>query len=222
MEPLTFPRVTAGLAGFSDQAMRMHILLYEKHLKELGQYAAELGDILPGTGAVTRVGALMRKAAHARNEVIFHEAFFGALVSRGREPSPSFLQRIERSFGSLPLLLQRLRAAVFEGNGWGLLVEPDELDDSFDLDVISIRGADEGSPFGVRVLFALDAFEHAYWTDFGPAREAYLSVVLENVDWRTVEEQSGVLSRAIRPATAQRVQSAVSPSAPLVSARSFP
>ena len=42
---------------------------------------------------------------------------------------------------------------------------------------------------GSMPLIAADMFEHAYYHKFGPDRAAYLNALVDNIDWKRVEER---------------------------------
>jgi Fe-Mn family superoxide dismutase len=70
--------------------------------------------------------------------------------------------------------------------GWSLLV--------FDLNTGKLRniGADIHNTNGIWnaiVVLALDVYEHAYYTDFGPKRAVYLDAFMKNVNWNEVEKR---------------------------------
>jgi len=176
----SFPNLGPGLQGFTDHALGMHLSLYVREAADFERLAGVNRMLTPVESP--KVSAL-------RNAIHLHEAFFGNLVRGGAPPSPSFALRIKESFGSFEMMTQALTTAVNNAgeSGWGVLCETDALSQ---LEVISIRGHAEGSPFGRRILFALDGFEHAYWTDFGPAKISYLTTVLLQVDWRAVESRT--------------------------------
>ncbi len=39
------------------------------------------------------------------------------------------------------------------------------------------------------VLMALDVYEHAYYTDYGPKRAPYLDAFMKNVNWPAVSKR---------------------------------
>ena len=70
--------------------------------------------------------------------------------------------------------------------GWSLCV--------FDLNTGKLRniGADVHNTNGIWnaiLVLALDVYEHAYYTDYGPKRAPYLDAFLKNVKWSDVEQR---------------------------------
>ena len=47
----------------------------------------------------------------------------------------------------------------------------------------------QGGMVGSLPLVAVDTFEHAYYHKFGPDRAAYLNALVDNIDWKKVEER---------------------------------
>ena len=45
-------------------------------------------------------------------------------------------------------------------------------------------------PVGQRVMFVVDLWEHAYWSDFGPkGRAKYFDSVIQDTDWSVIERR---------------------------------
>jgi len=43
--------------------------------------------------------------------------------------------------------------------------------------------------WGVRPIIALDTYEHAYFIDFGVNRASYITVFLNNLNWKKIEDR---------------------------------
>lgn len=184
MDELLRSRLEAGLSGLSSHAMRMHLALYDAYGEELDRLAGSL-DAAPSSAEWV---AIAKRGAYVRNAVLLHDLFFQSLVQGGAPAPPDLEARATERFGSFDVMLGRLAAAASSGNGWGLLIE--SADAGGFLDVAALEEHHVGSLVGVRVLFALDGWEHSYWYDYGPSKETYLRTVLGNVDWLTVAARS--------------------------------
>jgi Fe-Mn family superoxide dismutase len=143
-----------------------------RSLVEVVRLAREKGD-----------KGLFNNAAQVWN----HTFFWNCLAPTGTRPSAKLQGLIESGFGSTANLLKALQdeAVSHFASGWAWLVlEGDKLK------VTSYHDAD--TPIvheGVKPLFTLDVWEHAYYIDYRNARPKFAEAVLENaVNWDFVSE----------------------------------
>jgi Fe-Mn family superoxide dismutase len=98
----------------------------------------------------------------------------------------SVKKELEASFGSYEKWVEDFKATGVAFRGWSLLV--------FDLNTGKLRniGTDAHNNNGIWnavLILALDVYEHAYYTDYGPKRAPYLDAFMKNVSWKHVEER---------------------------------
>jgi Fe-Mn family superoxide dismutase len=143
-----------------------------RSLVEVVRLALEKGD-----------KGLFNNAAQVWN----HTFFWNCLAPTGTRPSAKLQGLIDSGFGSTANLLKALQdeAVSHFASGWAWLVlEGDKLK------VTSYHDAD--TPIlheGVKPLFTLDVWEHAYYIDYRNARPKFAEAVLENaVNWDFVSE----------------------------------
>jgi Fe-Mn family superoxide dismutase len=143
-----------------------------RSLVEVVRLAREKGD-----------KGLFNNAAQVWN----HTFFWNCLAPTGTRPSAKLQGLIDSGFGSTANLLKALQdeAVSHFASGWAWLVlEGDKLK------VTSYHDAD--TPIvheGVKPLFTLDVWEHAYYIDYRNARPKFAEAVLENaVNWDFVSE----------------------------------
>jgi Fe-Mn family superoxide dismutase len=143
-----------------------------RSLVEVVRLALEKGD-----------KGLFNNAAQVWN----HTFFWNCLAPTGTRPSAKLQRLIDSGFGSTANLLKALQdeAVSHFASGWAWLVlEGDKLK------VTSYHDAD--TPIvheGVKPLFTLDVWEHAYYIDYRNARPKFAEAVLENaVNWDFVSE----------------------------------
>ncbi|MEO8176834.1 MAG: superoxide dismutase [Sphingomicrobium sp.] len=116
-----------------------------------------------------------------------HSFFWQCLApATGQAPSGDLKRRIERDFGSVDALLDKLATESAEhfSNGWGWLVL-----DGDTLKVTSLHDADTPLVHGLTPLFTLDVWEHAYYIDYRNERPRFAATVLQNiVNWDFVAQ----------------------------------
>ncbi|MEO6255581.1 MAG: superoxide dismutase [Sphingomicrobium sp.] len=137
-----------------------------------------------------------------------HSFFWQCLApATGQAPSGDLKQRIERDFGSVDALLEKLATESAEhfSNGWGWLVL-----DGDTLKITSLHDADAPLVHGLTPLFTLDVWEHAYYIDYRNERPRFAATVLKNiVNWDFVARNldgKGADRADQQPATARQAE----------------
>ena len=137
-----------------------------------------------------------------------HSFFWQCLApATGQAPSGDLKQRIERDFGSVDALLDKLATESAEhfSNGWGWLVL-----DGDTLKITSLHDADTPLVHGLTPLFTLDVWEHAYYIDYRNERPRFAATVLKNiVNWDFVARNldgKGAERADQQPATARQAE----------------
>lgn len=181
--------------GLSKDSLAAHRELYLAYVKQANEVydAVRRGPALQGNPAVTHVReSLSRRWSFEASGVRLHEWYFEQLDGRPGARSPaagsSAMAAMDEAFGDFDSWLLDVQAlAETRGVGWVVTV----LDPRarllanvwVDLHHVSV-------PAGQRIVFALDLWEHAYWTQFGSkGRKDYVRAVIENTDWRVVEQR---------------------------------
>lgn len=184
-----------NLRDQSKEALSAHVGLYEAYVEQ----ANEIAQIFTNRDAIESANptlhareSLARRFAFEANGVRLHEWFFEQL-----DGDPSILAFDEASvameacdvaLGGFEAWRSDLRqVAQTRGSGWVVALwdeGPQLLSNVWiDLHHLSI-------PLGQRVVYLIDLWEHAYWTDFGPkGRERYVESVIRNTDWSVVQRR---------------------------------
>ena len=137
-----------------------------------------LEKIITETAGKPDKAAIFNNAAQAWN----HAFYWRSLSSKGGgEPSADLKQKIEASFGTADACKKELAAAATTqfGSGWAWLAL-----DGGKLTVIKTGNADSPLAKGMKPLFTIDVWEHAYYLDYQNRRADYVSAVLEKlINW---------------------------------------
>ncbi|MFP5257672.1 MAG: superoxide dismutase [Acidobacteriota bacterium] len=129
---------------------------------------------------------LFRNAAQAWNHVFY----WNGLTPTYAAPSGKLAKAVEASFGDLEGCRKALaEAAVSQfGSGWAWLV----ADKSGKLSVVKTGNADNPMQDGLKPLWVIDVWEHAYYLDYQNRRAEYVKGVLEKlVNWEFVAKNLG-------------------------------
>jgi Fe-Mn family superoxide dismutase len=122
---------------------------------------------------------LFRNAAQAWNHVFYWN---GLKPGGGGAPSGKLAKAVEASFGSLEGCQKALTEAALGqfGSGWAWLV----ADGDGKLKVVATGNADNPMQEGLKPLWVIDVWEHAYYLDYQNRRADYVKGVLEKcVNW---------------------------------------
>ncbi|KAL7073594.1 hypothetical protein ACQ4LE_007310 [Meloidogyne hapla] len=120
---------------------------------------------------------------------INHCIFWTNLCNDGGEPSGKLLQAINRDFGSLQGLQDRLNAIAIavQGSGWGWLGY-NKIDKR--LELACCQNQDPLEPTtGLVPLFGIDVWEHAYYLQYKNVRADYVKAIWKIADWKNIEER---------------------------------
>ncbi|WP_310466995.1 superoxide dismutase [Sphingomonas sp.] len=188
------------------------------HGKHHRAYVTKTNDLATKAGLEGKSLVEVVKAAKGKGDKklfnnaaqLWNHSFFWQCLTpaQGQKPEGKLAQRIERDFGSVDALLEKLGTESTEhfSNGWGWLVLDGET-----LKVTSLHDADTPLVHGLVPLFTLDVWEHAYYIDYRNERPKFAAAVLKNiVNWEFVAKNlDGKGSeRADQPATAAREKEA--------------
>lgn len=179
----------SGLDGISDKQIDYH---FETHYKGYVNKLNEVWEKLPNADRskanqnYSEFRELKLEETFNFDGSLLHETYFANLSKEHAPVSESFKKQVEKDFGSYEKWVEDFKATGVAFRGWSLCV--------FDLNTGKLRniGADVHNTNGIWnaiLVLALDVYEHAYYTDYGPKRAPYLDAFLKNVKWSDVEHR---------------------------------
>ena len=188
-QPKNFVHLIADLSGvLSEAQLKAHFGLYQGYVKKLAEITEKLATApREANYSLSDYSELKRREPVAFNGTVLHELYFANLGPAGEQPGAKFKGAVESSFGSWDAYLTDCKAAVASGHGWLLTV--------FDWNYMVVRNNLVQSEHHVglfpncSVLFAVDAWEHAYFLDYGTKKADYVSGLLGRVRWSAVDER---------------------------------
>ena len=197
-----FPQVLPSLP-YADNALSPVIsghtigFHYSRHHKgyvdNLNKLIAgtEFAD-LPLTAIVTATAGKADKSAIFNNAAQDwnHTFYWRSLKPNGGgEPPAVLMRKIEASFGKLDACKKELAAAATTqfGSGWAWLVL-----DGDQLKVVKTGNAEVPLTTGMKPLWTIDVWEHAYYLDYQNRRADYIKAVLDKlINWDFAAENLG-------------------------------
>jgi superoxide dismutase, Fe-Mn family len=180
----------APFGGLSAAAIEAHLGLYKGYAEqtELVLKALRGGDTAAGGAVLTPRETLARRLSFEGNGERLHELFFEQFEKPGPDDSNIFANAVSKRFGSF----QKWQADVAElgkarGPGWVLTCfdVPHDRIENFWIDLHEL-----GTPADTAVLYVVDLWEHAYWTDYGAkGRDRFMADLFANTDWKVAGER---------------------------------
>lgn len=182
--------------GLKEETVQNHTELYEAYKKANSSFSKKHKRLFNGTDNkdspnIGELREIAKGLSHNGNAEFLHELYFAdAYESKGYAATKNaninnlFKDAYDGKWKDFDSELKRM--ANVSRNGWVVLSycfkEKSMYLDAFDLHEIG------ASVHSVPVL-ALDMWEHAYYTDFGLDKEAYVDWFLGRVDWRKVAKR---------------------------------
>jgi Fe-Mn family superoxide dismutase len=134
-----------------------------------------LEHIVTSTAGKPERQTIFNNAAQAWN----HTFYWQCLKSKGGgEPPAALKQKIEECFGSVDAFKKELSAAAVAqfGSGWAWLVA-----EGSKLKVVKTPNAETPITQGLRPLFTIDVWEHAYYLDYQNKRVDHVNAVIDKL-----------------------------------------
>ena len=170
------------LPGLSLKMLAEHFKLYEGYVKKSNeiQTKVESADKSEANGVYSFIGELKRQETFAVNGMKLHEVYFGHLQGNGT-PGGELVAMIEKDFGSVDAWKEAMLATGMSARGLAILAF-DYRDNR--LHIYGSDGHNVGAVWGAVPVIVLDVYEHAYFTDYGISRKAYIDTFFKNLDWQ--------------------------------------
>ncbi len=175
------------MKGFDKDLIEMHLTLYSGYVKNTNLILSQLDSIAQkGTDSSPEYGALKKVFPWEYNGMLLHEYYFHNLGGSGIPPKQGRLfTQLVQDFGSFDQWKKDFIATgVIRGIGWSILYYDHEAKKTLN---VWIHEHDLGHLAGKTPLLIMDAFEHAYITQFGLDRLKYIRLFFDNINWEVVE-----------------------------------
>jgi superoxide dismutase, Fe-Mn family len=170
--------------ALSAAAIKAHLELYKGYAEQTDAVLRQL-DTPPGPtplpAAITPRETLARRLSFEGNGALLHELFFEQLEGATSAEDPVFSTAVAQRYGSVEKWQEDvLELGTTRGPGWVLTcLHRDSLIENFWVDLHEL-----GAPASSAVLYVVDLWEHAYWTDYGSkGREKYMRDLFAHSNW---------------------------------------
>lgn len=187
IEMPTLPYATNALEPvISEQTINFH---YGKHLQN---YVNTLTSLVKDTEWADKSVEDIVKGApdgplfNNSGQVLNHALYFSQFRSprQNNQPEGHLLEAINTSFGSFENFKAQFTqaATTLFGSGWAWLAQQE------DGKLVITKEANGGNPVrqGLKPIYGLDVWEHAYYLDFQNRRADHIAASWDIVDWDVV------------------------------------
>ncbi len=178
-----------GMKGFSDDLLKMHFTLYQGYVKNINLLLNTLQNFTQKTPLDTyEFGALKRRLGWEFDGMRLHELYFENLGGENAlAPQSPTAMALNKQFGSFDAWKKDfVSTALMRGIGWVILFQETSTGNLINA---WIDEHDLGHLVTLKPLLVLDVWEHAYLTQYGLNRAAYVDAFMSNVDWTVVENR---------------------------------
>ncbi len=175
-----------GIKGFSDALLDMHFTLYGGYVTNTNTLAEKMAEAQKGT---QEYAELRRRFGWEWNGMRLHELYFGNLSkdSTSISDAPMLVERIVKIYGSVERWEEEFRACgAMRGIGWVILAHDTVSGELF---TTWVNEHDMGHLAGATPIIVMDVFEHAFITEYGLNRPAYMDAFINGIDWRVAEQR---------------------------------
>ena len=187
IEMPTLPYATNALEPvISEQTINFH---YGKHLQN---YVNTLTSLVKDTEWADKSvedivkgapdGPLFNNAGQVLNHVLYFSQFRSP--RQNNQPEGRLLEAINTSFGSFENFKAQFTqaATTLFGSGWAWLAQQE------DGKLVITKEANGGNPVrqGLKPIYGLDVWEHAYYLDFQNRRADHIAASWDIADWDVV------------------------------------
>lgn len=178
-----------GMEGFSDKLLTNHITLYKGYVKATNSIVDKLNDLVKNREQNTLTYRdISRQYAWEYNGMKLHELYFENLGGTGRPNVKSQVyKKIVDSYGTLEeFKKQIIQKGMTRGIGWVVVfVNPSDGH----LMTHWVSDHDGSIVVGSNIILCMDAWEHAYMTEYGLDREEYIKAFIANIDYAVCESR---------------------------------
>ncbi len=175
------------LEGISVKTIEEHLKLYAgyvKHVNVIHEKIAEMkGDAEKNAYALAEV---QRRLGFEFGGMKNHEAYFSQLEGGAKDvPAGKFDDMVKAQWGSFEAFLAQAKAtALTRGIGW-MMVYVDATTQRLVMSWVDEQHI--GQLPDVKIVLALDMWEHSYMLDYVPSQKKdYVEAFFKNLNWEVV------------------------------------
>lgn len=181
-----------ALEGISEQQLKYHHdTHYIAYVNNRNKIEEQL-DEMRKKGDFPNIRGSKLNESHNASGMILHEVYWETLGGKGGDPKGKLAEKMKQDFGSIENWKKEFMAIANTARGWVLLCF--DLSDNR-LHNYSVDFHDQGAVWGAIPIMALDLWEHAHYTDYGPNKAKYLEAFFKNINWEKISQMFEKVSK---------------------------
>ena len=176
-----------GMKGFSETLLRNHFTLYQGYVTNTNRLIDMLATMLREKRTNTpEYAELKRRMGFEFNGMRLHEYYFENLGGASPlDKSGTLCKKLADAFGSYKAWELDFKATgAMRGIGWAILYQDSVTGRLFNQ---WINEHEVGHFAGCRPILIMDVFEHAFITDYGLNRAAYIESFFNSIEWGSIQ-----------------------------------
>lgn len=183
------------LKGISAKTIEEHLKLYAGYVKHANLIIDKIAELSPDPETATKnaylIGELRRRFGFEFDGMRNHEYYFEQLEG-GKQidvaPNSKYMAQINKDFGSFQAMSDQFKTLVMtRGIGWAMMYYDQTTSK------LLLAWVDEqhlGQLSGLKVVLALDMWEHSYMLDYAPSEKAkYVEAFFNNINGQVLEKR---------------------------------
>jgi len=178
-----------GMEGFSETLLNNHFTLYQNYVKNTNLVLENLHAMgQEGKAPTPDYAELKRRFGFEWDGMRLHEYYFGNLGGKASlDPNSAPYKRIVQDFGGIEDWKKDfISTGSMRGIGWVILYE-----DPSNGGLLNcwINEHEVSHLAGATPILVMDVWEHAFLTDYGLNKAAYIETFFKNVNWDEVTKR---------------------------------
>lgn len=178
------------LEGISEKQITAHLGLYAGYVKHVNLCRELIADLSSdATKNAYTIAELRRRFAFEFDGMRMHEYYFESLEGTPTPLADGNLKKaLAEKYGSYEDFLAHFKAVgLSRGIGWTVLYWDEKASTPH---VTWVSDHEVGVLAGLKVLVAMDMWEHAFMVDYLPKDKGnYIDAFLKNLNWSVVEKR---------------------------------
>ncbi len=194
-EPKNFEHLIGKVQGLSEAQLKAHFTLYGGYVTKLNEIEQKLAaaDRSKPNYSFNEYSELKRREPVAFNGTFLHELYFENLTAPGTAVGGELKKAVDAEFGSHDNWLADVKAALASAHGW-VLTTWSYADGKLRNNLVQSEHH-TGLFVNQEVICAIDAWEHAYFLDYGTKKPDYIAAMFKALDYGVIEKRLQVAQK---------------------------
>lgn len=179
-----FSYLKEKMPKMNSTLLDIHLRLYEGYVAQVNFIDSEINK----QNDPFMLQALRKQYGFEYDGMVLHELYFESLGGKGNYLSIfRILEKIKSEYGSIEKFKDKVKSfAKTRGIGWVILFAKIN---GGDIKLSWVGEHEKGFLAGYIPVFVVDLWEHAYISQFGLDKTAYVDLIFQYTNWKVVNER---------------------------------